>query len=99
MAAVAARIAAAGVEAVAVCFLHSLRQQPEHEQRCAGILRERLPDVPGDGLVGDHEGVARVRADAAPPSSTPTCSRRRVRYLRALDGELTRVRRDGRNST
>jgi N-methylhydantoinase A len=34
-----------GVEAIAVCFLHSYRA-PEHERRAAEILREQLPNVP-----------------------------------------------------
>ena len=33
-----------GVEAVAICFLYSFRN-PEHEQRVAADLRERLPDL------------------------------------------------------
>lgn len=35
---------AAGVEAVAICFLHSYRH-PQHEQEAAEILRRELPDV------------------------------------------------------
>jgi N-methylhydantoinase A len=42
--AVAEHIAAAGVEAVAVCFLHSY-VNPEHEQAMAAVLRSRLPEV------------------------------------------------------
>lgn len=42
--AVAERVAAAGVEAVAVCFLHSY-VNPEHEQAMAAVLRSRLPKV------------------------------------------------------
>jgi N-methylhydantoinase A/oxoprolinase/acetone carboxylase beta subunit len=34
-----------GVEAVAICFLHSYRH-PEHERRAAAILAGELPDVP-----------------------------------------------------
>jgi N-methylhydantoinase A len=34
-----------GVEAVAVCFLHSYRH-PDHEQRAAAILAEEVPDAP-----------------------------------------------------
>ena len=39
-----ARLAAEGVESVAVCLLHSWAR-PEHERRVAGILAERLPAV------------------------------------------------------
>jgi N-methylhydantoinase A len=42
--AVAKRMAAAGVEAVAVCFLHAYRY-PAHELRAVRILREALPDA------------------------------------------------------
>jgi N-methylhydantoinase A len=41
---VAARLRAEGVEAVALCFLHSY-VNPVHERRAAEILRELLPDV------------------------------------------------------
>jgi N-methylhydantoinase A len=41
---VASTIAAEGVEAVAVLFLHSYRS-PEHEQRMAEILRETAPGI------------------------------------------------------
>lgn len=41
---VAEEIAAAGIQAVAVCFLHSY-VNPEHERRCAELLRELLPDA------------------------------------------------------
>ena len=42
--ALAERFAEMGVEAVAVCFLHSYAN-PAHERRCAEILSARLPDV------------------------------------------------------
>jgi len=42
--AVAAAIAREGLESVAVCFLHSYAN-PEHERRCAQLLRELLPGV------------------------------------------------------
>ena len=42
--AAAERIRAAGVEAVAVCYLHSYAN-PAHERRTGGILREMLPGV------------------------------------------------------
>jgi N-methylhydantoinase A len=38
------RLRDAGVQAVAVCFLHAWRN-PAHEQQAAAIVRERLPDV------------------------------------------------------
>jgi N-methylhydantoinase A len=45
--AVAARVAAlrdAGIEAVAICFLHSY-VNPGHEQRAAAILRDAMPEL------------------------------------------------------
>ncbi len=42
--ALAERLAAGEVEAVAICFLHSYAN-PAHERRCAEILSARLPDV------------------------------------------------------
>ena len=42
--AVAARLAADGVESVAVCLLHSYRF-PAHEEQLGAILREELPGV------------------------------------------------------
>ncbi|HSV59531.1 MAG TPA: hydantoinase/oxoprolinase family protein [Variovorax sp.] len=41
---VAQRIAASGVKAVAICFLHSY-QNPAHERRAADVLRARLPHL------------------------------------------------------
>jgi N-methylhydantoinase A len=40
--AIAHRLAAEGVDAVAVCFLHAYAN-PDHERRCADILAKRLP--------------------------------------------------------
>jgi N-methylhydantoinase A len=34
-----------GIEAIAVCLLHSYAN-PDHEARCGALLREMLPDVP-----------------------------------------------------
>ena len=42
VAAIAARLAAEGVEAVAICFLHAYAN-PEHERRCAAIVEAALP--------------------------------------------------------
>jgi 5-oxoprolinase (ATP-hydrolysing)/N-methylhydantoinase A len=43
--ALAQRLAAAGVEAVAVCLVHA-HLHPAHEQRLGAILREELPTIP-----------------------------------------------------
>jgi N-methylhydantoinase A len=42
--AVARKLQAADVEAVAVCFLHAYANT-DHERECVALLRERLPDV------------------------------------------------------
>ena len=41
---VAELISEEGLEAVAICFLHSY-VNPEHERRCASLLRQLLPDT------------------------------------------------------
>jgi N-methylhydantoinase A len=40
--AIAGRLAAEGVEAVAICFLHAYAN-PDHEQRCASLVSQALP--------------------------------------------------------
>ena len=45
LAGIAALFHSEGIEAVAVCFLHSYTN-PVHEQLCGGVLRSHLPDVP-----------------------------------------------------
>ncbi len=42
--ALAAQLRAAGIESVAVCFLHSYLH-PGHEERCGAILAEELPEA------------------------------------------------------
>ena len=42
---VSAELSEAGVEAVALCFLHSYAN-PDHERRAGEVLRQRLPAVP-----------------------------------------------------
>jgi len=44
VAAACARLADEGVEAIAVCFLHSYAN-PDHERRAAEIVRRELPDI------------------------------------------------------
>jgi N-methylhydantoinase A len=51
LAGVADKIAGAGVEAVAVCFLHAWAN-PAHEQRAAALLAARLPGV---AVVASHQ--------------------------------------------
>jgi N-methylhydantoinase A len=42
--AIASRLAAEGVEAVAICFLHAYAD-PSHERRCANLVSEHLADA------------------------------------------------------
>jgi N-methylhydantoinase A len=51
LAAVAARLAQADVQAVAVCFLHAWAN-PDHEKRAAAILAARLPGV---SVIASHQ--------------------------------------------
>jgi N-methylhydantoinase A len=86
VAAVAARIAAAQVDAVAVAFLHSYANSG-HEERCAEILRERLPgcrvttssEITKEWREYERTSTAVLNAYVQPTASS---------YLRALDGEL-----------
>jgi len=55
--AVAEQVAATGVDAVAVCFIHSWAN-PEHEQRMGAILRDALP---GAYLSLSHEVLREYR--------------------------------------
>jgi len=84
--AAAASLAAEGVEAVAVCLLHSYRN-PLHERRVGEILRDCLPDVwitlSSDvaPVIGEYErsSTAVVNAFIAPLV---------VPYLQALEARL-----------
>ena len=57
----ARELGAAGVEAIAVCFLFSYLD-PAHELRAAEILREELPDCFVCTSARHHPAVPRVRA-------------------------------------
>ncbi|WP_095205234.1 hydantoinase/oxoprolinase family protein [Mesorhizobium carmichaelinearum] len=77
-----------GVEAVAICLLHSYAN-PVHEQRCAEILREMLPGVYVTAsselapIIGEYERASTTVANAyAAPKVLP--------YLNELRSELTR---------
>jgi N-methylhydantoinase A len=84
--AVAERIRAAGVEAVAVCFLHSYAN-PDHERACAEILRERLPGVlvtASSDITQEWREYERTSTAVLNAYVQPTASG----YLRDLEGEL-----------
>ena len=55
-------LAAEGVEAVAVCFLHSYAN-PEHERIAGEMIREAMPDVYLVAVARDPARISRVRAD------------------------------------
>jgi N-methylhydantoinase A len=84
--AAAAEIRAAGVEAVAICFLWSF-QNPDHERRAAEILAAELPEIyvsVSSALtprLGEYERTATtlVNAYLGPPIK---------RYTDALEGRL-----------
>ncbi|MEZ0211663.1 MAG: hydantoinase/oxoprolinase family protein [Xanthobacteraceae bacterium] len=85
---IADAIIEAGIEAVAVCFLHSYAN-PAHERRAGEILRARLPDrfitLSVDVLpeIREYERTSTtvINAYVAPPVS---------RYLRSLRARLDR---------
>ena len=77
---------AAGVEAVAVCFLHAYRA-PQHEQRAAAILAEELDGVPvsiSSAVVAEIGEYARCVTACANAYVQPLMAT----YLRRLDGAL-----------
>ena len=53
-------LAARGIEAVAVCFLHSFTN-PAHERRAAEVLAEVAPGSASGAVVGRRPGDPRVR--------------------------------------
>ncbi|HYW26320.1 MAG TPA: hydantoinase/oxoprolinase family protein, partial [Terriglobales bacterium] len=75
-----------GVDAVAVCFLHSYRH-PDHERRAAAILAEELPWVPVSAscdVVPELGEFARASTTAANAYVRPLMDR----YLATLEGWL-----------
>jgi N-methylhydantoinase A len=84
--AVAGGIRAAGVQAVAVSFLHSYANN-EHETRCAEILSEHLPDVQvttSSEITKEWREYERTSTAVLNAYVQPTASS----YLRALEGDL-----------
>ena len=105
--AAAERIRVAGIEAVAVCYLHSYAN-PAHEQRTGAILREMLPDafvslsvdVLPRKLEYERTSTTVVNAYVGPPvkhyvrsmvSQDPGC-----RHRRPADGDAVERRHPGR---
>ena len=92
--AAAERIRAAGIEAVAVCFLHSYAG-PAHERRAGEILREMLPgtfislsvDVLPQKLEYERTSTTVINAYVGPPVE---------RYVRSMVSQVERAGIGGR---
>lgn len=79
----------AGIEALAVVFLHSHRN-PVHEQRAAQLLREHHPDLPASfsfEVVGELREFDRTSTTVA----NAYVLKRMKTYLARLETELTRI--------
>ena len=86
VAAAARRLAAGGVEAVAVCFLHAYAN-PAHEIRAAEIVAELLPGVAvsrSSDVLPEHREYDRFATTALNAYVAPRMSR----YLQELEGRL-----------
>ncbi|HEX2326668.1 MAG TPA: hydantoinase/oxoprolinase family protein [Chloroflexota bacterium] len=84
--AVAGALREAGVQAVAVCFLHSYRH-PEHERRAAELLREELPEV-RLSLSCEVSGEIREYERASTTLANVYVQRVTERYLDRIQGQL-----------
>ena len=92
--AAAARIRATGIEAVAVCYLHSYAN-PAHERRTGEILRELLPgafvslsvDVLPQKLEYERTSTTVINAYVGPPVK---------RYVRSMVSQIRRAGIGGR---
>jgi N-methylhydantoinase A len=84
--ALAARLAEADVEAVAICFLHAYAN-PEHERRCAALIARRLPAhvvTTSAEVLPEFREYERFATTALNAYVAP----RMRRYLRLLSREL-----------
>jgi N-methylhydantoinase A len=82
----ARRVRREGIEAVAVCFLHSYRY-PDHERRAAAILAEEVPGVPISAscdVVPELGEYVRASTTVANAYVRPLMDR----YLATLEGRL-----------
>ncbi len=84
--AVAGALREAGVQAVAVCFLHSYRH-PEHERRAAALLREELPGV-RLSLSCEVSGEIREYERTSTTLANVYVQRVTERYLDRIQGQL-----------
>jgi N-methylhydantoinase A len=93
LSAIADAIAASGVQAVAVCFLHSFLN-PEHERVAASFLAERLPNcfVTASHEINPEMGeYERTSTTVMNAMLGPVCAR----YIRNLGGGLAEAGFDG----
>ncbi len=93
VAATARRVAALGVESVAVSLLHGYAN-PEHERRIARALRQAMPDVPvtvSHELLPELREYERAATCVANAAVAPTI----VRYLSKLEAALAPAGRGG----
>ena len=84
--ALADELADAAIESLAVVFLFAF-QRPEHEQRTAALLRERLPDVPisiSSEILPEYREYERTVTTVVNAYVRPETER----YLRALDAAV-----------
>ncbi|MEW6398000.1 MAG: hydantoinase/oxoprolinase family protein [Bacillota bacterium] len=90
---IAARCRDMGVEAVAVCFLHSWAN-PAHEKRCGEILRQELPGVSitlSCELISEWREYERTSTTVLNAYVQPAA----VRYLGSLSRELREMGMQG----
>jgi N-methylhydantoinase A len=81
---------AAGVEAIAVCFLHSYRY-PRHERRAGEILRGRLPNTPvslSSEVLPEFREYPRATTTVINATLQPLVNQ----YLNAIEGNLEEMR-------
>lgn len=78
-----------GVEAIAVCFLHSYANS-DHEARCGELLRELLPDVPvtlSHEIIREWREYERTNTTVLNAYVQPIA----VRYLDTLEKDLSEM--------
>ncbi len=81
-----AKLREAGVEAVAVCFLHSY-VNPEHERRAGDLIRRELPDTYvslSHEILREYREYERTSTTVVNSYIGPVVSR----YIESLDGRL-----------
>lgn len=78
-----------GVEAIAICFLHSYAN-PAHEKRCAELIRQLAPDIPvtaSHELTQEWREYERTNTAVLNSFVQPTVQA----YLSSLEGELAEL--------